>query len=114
MIAITVFLYAPALMIVLFAKYRSHAAAVTVLMLMFFIIIAVVPLTQIKSGDDSMLFWVALFMTIWVLPLLLLSVAPAKAVTRRLIFLALGLLLLVGLNQLSMLGFDITVLKPPS
>jgi len=42
-----------------------------------------------------------------VLPLILLSVALAKAVTRRLIFLALGLLLLIGLNELSKLGLDV-------
>jgi len=41
-----------------------------------------------------------------VLPLILLSVAPAKAVTRRLIFLGLGLLLLIGLNELSKLVHD--------
>ena len=38
-------------------------------------------------------------------------VAPAKAVSRRLIFLALGLLLLIGLNELSKLGLDVTAPK---
>jgi hypothetical protein len=47
----------------------------------------------------------------WILPLILLSVAPAKAVSRRLIFLALGLLLLIALNELSKLGLDVTAPK---
>jgi hypothetical protein len=48
---------------------------------------------------------------IWVFPLILLSVAPAKAISRRLIFLALGLLLLIALNELSKLGLDVTAPK---
>jgi hypothetical protein len=43
-----------------------------------------------------------------ILPLHLLSVAPAKAVSRRLIFLGLGLLLLIALNELSKFGLDLT------
>jgi hypothetical protein len=49
---------------------------------------------------------------IWVLPLILLSVAPAKAVSRRLIFLAIGLILLIALNEVSKLGLDVTAPKP--
>jgi hypothetical protein len=51
------------------------------------------------------------FVMMLVLPLILLSLAPAKAVTRRLIFLALGLLLLIALNELSKLGLDLTAPK---
>jgi hypothetical protein len=51
------------------------------------------------------------FAMIPVLSLILLSVAPAKAVSRRLIFLALGLLLLIGLNELSKLGLDVSAPK---
>jgi len=40
-----------------------------------------------------------------------LSVAPAKAISRRLIFLALGLLLLIALNELSKLGLELTAPK---
>jgi hypothetical protein len=47
----------------------------------------------------------------WVLPLIVFSVAPAKAVTRRLLFLAIGLLLLIALNELSKLGLDVTAPK---
>jgi hypothetical protein len=54
------------------------------------------------------LFW---SLTASLLPLILLSVAPAKAISRRLIFLALGLLLLIGLNELSKLGLDVTAPK---
>ena len=45
------------------------------------------------------------------LPLALVSVAPAKAISRRLIFLALGLVLLIALNELSKLGLDVTAPK---
>jgi hypothetical protein len=51
------------------------------------------------------------FAMILVLSVILLSVAPAKAVSRRLIFLALGLLLLIALNELSKLGLDVTAPK---
>jgi hypothetical protein len=47
----------------------------------------------------------------WILTVILLSVAPAKALSRRLIFLALGLLLLIALNELSKLGLDVTAPK---
>ena len=46
-----------------------------------------------------------------VVTLILLSVAPAKAISRRLIWLALGLLLLIGLNELSKLGIDVAAPK---
>jgi hypothetical protein len=45
------------------------------------------------------------------LPVILLSVAPAKAISRRLIFLGLGLVLLVALNELSKLGLELTAPK---
>jgi hypothetical protein len=45
------------------------------------------------------------------LSIILLSVAPAKAVSRRLIFLALGLILLIALNELSKVGLDVTAPK---
>jgi hypothetical protein len=48
---------------------------------------------------------------LWVLSVILLSVAPAKAISHRLIFLALGLLLLIALNELSKLGLDLTAPK---
>ena len=43
--------------------------------------------------------------------LILLSAAPAKAISRRLIFLATGFILLIALNQLSKLGLDVTAPK---
>jgi hypothetical protein len=46
-----------------------------------------------------------------VMAVILLLAAPAKAVTRRLFFLGLGLLLLIGLNELSKLGLDVTAPK---
>jgi len=46
-----------------------------------------------------------------VLSLILLSSAPAKAIRHRLMLLALGLLLLIALNELSKLGLDVTAPK---
>ena len=46
-----------------------------------------------------------------VLAVILLSVASAKAISRRLVFLALGLILLIALNELSKLGLDLTAPK---
>ena len=59
---------------------------------------------MIQSGvsigpNDALL--VSLFVVICVSPVILLSVAPAKHVSRRLIFLAIGLILLIALNELS-------------
>src|SRR5262249_30478564 len=53
----------------------------------------------------------SLFVVICISPVILLSAAPAKAISRRLIFLAIGLLLLIALNELSKLGLDLTAPK---
>ena len=51
-------------------------------------------------------------MMICILPTILMVVSPSvKAISRRLIFLALGLLLLIALNELSKLGLDLTAPK---
>jgi hypothetical protein len=100
--------------IVLFARYRLHAAISTSLMLTFFIIIAFVPLRDLgRPGNPDLDMVGAITLgLICILPLILLSVAPTKVVTRRLIFLALGLILLIALNELSKLGLDVTAPKP--
>jgi hypothetical protein len=46
-----------------------------------------------------------------ILPQILLSFAPARAISRRFIFMALGLILLIALNELSKLGLDVTAPK---
>ncbi len=106
---------APAIVIVSFARYKLHAVVSVVLIITFFTIITV---SKIKPNYDinngtTVLLPLVLTVVTWISPLILLSVAPAKAISRRLIFLALGLLLLIGLNELSKLGLDISVLKPP-
>jgi hypothetical protein len=107
----------PVGMIVLFARHRFHAAISAGLMLTFFLIIAIAPLHDLLHDldhpSDVMGGWglVALGVSVWILPLILLSVAPAKAISRRLIFLAIGLLLLIVLNELSKLGLDVTAPK---
>jgi hypothetical protein len=120
-----VILFVPQFIIlVLFARHRLHAAVAACLMALFFSIITLVPQFSVfvsaETGRSSEgdLGWVLLFFSLIgamsISPVILLSVAPAKAVSRRLIFLAIGLVLLIVLNELSNLGFDISVLKPPS
>jgi hypothetical protein len=103
---------------VLFARHRLHAAISTGLMLVFFIIISFLPLRELGAmAIQDMSFHMSIFVPviafglICILPLFLLAVAPAKAVSRRLIFLALGLLLLIALNELSKLGLDVIAPK---
>jgi hypothetical protein len=82
-----------------------------VLMVVFWIIIAYKPLLDDDPNMGAIELTIATIAMIYFLPLILLSVAPAKAVSRRLIFLGLGLLLLIALNELSKLGLDVTALK---
>ena len=115
-------------LIIVLAKVRLHAAVVIFCMVIFWTIIiyhdflrpiaslevyylmlvlsaragSSVPLRAELIAGNAMIF---------VLLLILLSVAPAKAISRRLIFLALGLLLLIALNELSKLGVDLTAPK---
>jgi FtsH-binding integral membrane protein len=114
--ALLVALIAPLVIIVLLSRERLHAALSVFLTVIFFMIIA---MTQFKSmlagaGDDISSISRAVVITVyltWLLPVILLSVAPAKAVSRRLLFLAIGLLLLIALNELSKLGLDVIAPK---
>jgi hypothetical protein len=101
-------LVAPVGIIAVFARYKLYAAVSTSLTLAFLIVII---LFQSQQLEESSLMPFVFFPTIWISPLILLSVAPAKAVSRRLIFLALGLVLLIALNELSKLGLDVTAPK---
>jgi hypothetical protein len=100
-------LIGPPVIMVLFARHRLYAALSAFLLEIFFVIIA---LRQLIGSEVPAAGLTALAMAM-VLPLILLAVAPAKAVTRRLIFLALGLILLIALNELSKLGLDVTAPK---
>jgi hypothetical protein len=105
----------PPLIIVLFAKHRTDAALSVVLMVMFYVIIVATQFrnlnTTIYDDDIGVAAGFTGFTMLWILPLILLTVAPAKAISRRLVFLALGLLLLIALNELSKLGLDVTAPK---
>jgi hypothetical protein len=61
----------------------------------------------VKEFNDAMVALDTGALMILLFPLILLSVAPAKAISRRLIFLAIGLILLIALNELSKLGRDV-------
>ena len=116
-IVLTVIYVPPVAIIVLLVRHKLHADVSTVLVLVFFVIITVMPIVsyimQHGHRPEPPPDWYPLVfaVVIWISPLILLSVAPAKAVSRRLIFLALGLLLLIALNELSKLGLDVTAPK---
>src|SRR5262245_17884242 len=93
------------LIMIMFARHRLHAAVAILLMVIFWTIITLNNLASNLSVNYTA------FAMMWALPLILLSVAPAKDVSRRLIFLALGLILLMSLNELSKLGLDVTAPK---
>src|SRR5262249_3049144 len=106
LIAVSVLLVVPPISIVLFATHRLHATLSVFLITIFYIIIALAPLFSMDDFGAAAAF--SAITTAAVLPVILLSVAPAKA---DLIFLALGLLLLIALNELSKLGLDVTAPK---
>jgi hypothetical protein len=89
--------------LILFAEHKLHALMASILMVIFWMIGTI---AQLQGIIDS-LAYVTMFTMVPFFLVTLLSVAPAKAVSRRLIFLALGLLLLIGLNELSKLGIDL-------
>ena len=111
---IPLYCFIPASIPVVFARHRLYAAVVTGLMAIFFILLALGPFIsfakagKVHVGDPLTLL---LLVVMCISPLILLLAAPAKAISRRLIFLALGLLLLIALNELSKLGLDVTAPK---
>ena len=107
---LVVFCIGPAVILVLCTKHKLYAALSMFLFTAFFVIIT---LNQFPSGfnENSLTVGMTALLLVWLLPPLLFFVAPAKAVARRLIFLALGLLLLIGMNELSKLGLDVTAPK---
>jgi TIR domain len=108
MIAMFLWLFVAAVVIVKFARHKLHAASSVVLIAAFFYIIAFRQLLSVQAEADAS---VTALLAALLLPVILLSVAPAKAVSRRLIYLAIGLLLLIALNELSKFGFDVTAPK---
>jgi hypothetical protein len=111
-----------AILVVSLSHHRLQTAVVSLLIIIFWTIIIVTPIQGIASSTEGLPplrlgsgFEVSVDIvqrTMWApLILILLSVAPAKAISRRLIFLALGLLLLIALNEISELGLDLTAPK---
>jgi TIR domain len=102
----------PTIVISVFARQKIYAAATFILMSLFWTIIGEEGYVSVVKKEDSDDFQIlVLLMMLGLLPVVLLSVAPAKAVSRRLVFLAIGLILLVVLNELSKLGLDMTAPK---
>jgi hypothetical protein len=111
--ALIMLLFPVVIVIIWFARNRLNACVSTCLLIIFWTIIAMYPIgTSTSSREDVIGSFLTAIAMIWVLPLIVLSVAPAKAVSRRLIFLAIGLILLIALNELSKLGWDVTAPKP--
>jgi hypothetical protein len=105
-------LLSPQVIIVLFSRHRLHAGLSILLLFVFFWIITVTPYQSMgATASHTVIAGASFILSTWFIPLILLSVAPAKAISRRLIFLALGLLLLIALNELSKLGLDVTAPK---
>jgi len=108
------YILAPAIIfVVIFSKHKLYATMAILLIVIFFTLIMYnqllhIPIERGKSFNSAATTAVIMM---WFLPLILLSVAPAKAVSRRLIYLAIGLLLLIALNELSKLGIDVTAPK---
>jgi hypothetical protein len=75
-----------AIVVIMFLSQRLYAAVTLVLLMIFWTIITFNHL-RFPSGLDPIVVTTALVM-VWVMPIILLLVAPAKAVSRRLIFLA--------------------------
>ena len=103
--------FVPMIVLVIFARHRLYAAMVIFLMLIFWTIITGIQLTSEPFWDASANGIGLTFIISWILPLILLTVVPVKAASRRLIFLATGLILLIALNELSKLGLDVTAPK---
>jgi len=111
--------------LVVFARHRLQTAVAALLLGIFWTIITFNQIIRTYTetsmpADDTLDFGtlVALFAPLvaaiamlLVLPLILLSTAPAKAVSRRLLFILIGLILLIALNELSKLGLDVTAPK---
>jgi hypothetical protein len=114
----------PLVIVIAFARARLYAAVMLCLITLLWTISTYTPfydewlravLTEHEVGytgtGHSSISWFVAFTMIPILSVILLSVAPAKVINRRLMFLALGLLLLIALNELSKLGLDLTAPK---
>ena len=101
----------PQIIVVLFARNKLHAAVSVLLLVIFFHIITFYQFSSKEPGVVSLPIAAVGLLVCMFLPLILLSLAGAKAIARRLIFLALGLLFLIALNELSKLGLDVTAPK---
>jgi hypothetical protein len=99
--------------IALYARQKLHAAVATCLMVIFWIIITFNQLATMKPSepDEGIIISLIAMIMLLILTQILLSVASAKAVSRRLIFLAIGLVLLIALNEISKFGLDVTAPK---
>ncbi len=90
-------------------RYELHAVLATCLMIIFWMIITTSQFIAIPSSNGFVSLTAVAMIAI--LPQILLSFAPARAISRRFIFMALGLILLIALNELSKLGLDLTAPK---
>ena len=112
-VAIALGTFAMFFLYILTVRDKIHTAVAVFLLIAFWTIIIVNQLMAMKpSGSHEDIAMGALaYIMMLAFPMILFRVAPAKAVSRRLIFLGLGLLLLIALNELSKFGLDVTAPK---
>jgi TIR domain len=108
-----------AMLVGLFRREWKSLAVFMFLFYIFSLVILVGPVISFSSSEDGPLpsnlpIIIGLFVGANVLQFAMLAMAPLPSIVRRLSFLAIGLALLVALNQLSVYAADIRLLlKPP-
>jgi TIR domain len=104
------FAVAPLALIIWASQDRLQCFALAVFLLLFWIALAVVPLVPIAAGisdADHLALGASGIFSAMLVPVGVIaieSLAPVKSINQRLLFLAIGALLLVALNALSRLG----------
>src|SRR5262249_28204131 len=114
-VLLLLFMLSPQIMLVVASKRRLKATCIVILATVFFFItvtgtlIAATP-EELASPSFTLLFFLISSGVIAAM----LAIAPANSLFKRLVFLALGLVLLIALNTLSHYAPDIREwLKPP-
>jgi hypothetical protein len=103
-------------MLVVASKYRLKVTGVVLLATVFFFITVIPANFDMAQEDrDSRSYSLAFFVIYSGVTAAMLIIAPVNSLLKRLLFLALGLILLVALNVLSDYASDLREwLKPPA
>jgi hypothetical protein len=105
----------PLLLLIYVSRRRTQCAINVTIVIVLYSIIAGVPLFLKPLVSPDWVFGVAFLCSISFFPVIMLSIAPINALTKRLMFLVLGIVMLVGLNEISKHADAMrTILKLPS